>query len=61
MPEKIVVEVLTPEVVEKLNKRIDDLQAEVDRLRSQHTAFHGTLYELIEVVGSLRRSLRSGY
>lgn len=53
-PEKIVLEVVSPEVVSRLEARDDALRAEISRLDSKLEGLHRTIYELLETIGSLR-------
>lgn len=53
-PEKIVLEVVSPEVVSRLEARDEALREEVSRLEDKLEGLHRTIYELLETIGSLR-------
>ena len=53
-PEKIVLEVVSPEVVSRLEARDDALRAEISQLENKLEGLHRTIYELLETIGSLR-------
>ena len=53
-PEKIVLEVVSPEVVSRLEARDDELRAEISRLDSKLEGLHRTIYELLETIGTIR-------
>lgn len=53
---RIIVEVATPELVKRLEARIDDLRAENKLLREQHERLHKTVYRLMETVADLKRN-----
>ena len=53
-PERIVLEVVSPEVVSRLEARDDALRAEISQLENKLEGLHRTIYELLETIGSLR-------
>lgn len=54
IPERIVVEVVSHADVERLERRDDEIRAEIKRLESKVDGLHRTIYELIETIGKLR-------
>ena len=59
LPLKVVVEVVTQEVVSRLEADNQLLRQELKLLRDQHNALHSTVYRLIEAVGDLKRKGKS--
>ena len=55
LPSKIVVEVLTPETVSRLEARDEDLRKEIKNLENRMDGLHRTIYELIDAIGTLRK------
>lgn len=55
LPLKVVVEVVTPEVVSRLEADNQLLRQEMKQLRDKHEALHRTVYRLMEAVGDLKR------
>lgn len=55
-PLKVVVEVVTPEVVSRLEADNQLLRQENKQLRDKLESLHRTVYRLIDVVGELKRS-----
>lgn len=55
LPPKIVVEVATPEVVQRLEKDNEQLRHELKQLRAQHEQLHRTVYRLMDIVAEFRR------
>lgn len=54
---RIIVEVVTPEVVSRLEADNALLRQEMKQLRDRHDALHMTVYRLIETVADLKRKL----
>lgn len=54
---RIIVEVVTPEVVSRLEADNALLRQEMKQLRDRHEALHMTVYRLIETVGELKRQV----
>lgn len=54
-PVKVVVEVVTPEVVSRLEADNQLLRQELKQVRDRLNALHGTVYRLLETVGDMRR------
>ena len=54
-PVKVVVEVVTPEVVSRLEADNQLLRQELKQVRDRLNALHATVYRLLETVGDLRR------
>ena len=52
---RIVVEVLTPESVSRLEARDEELREEIHRLEGVIEGLHRTLYEVIEAISKLRK------
>lgn len=52
---RIIVEIVTPEVVSRLEADNALLRQEMKQLRDKHDALHMTVYRLIEKVGDLQR------
>lgn len=52
---RIVVEVVTPEVVSRLESDNALLRQEMKQLRDRHEALHRTVYRLLETVAELKR------
>lgn len=55
LPERIVVEVLTPETVNRLEARDEELRKEIKNLENRMDGLHRTIYELIDAIGKLRK------
>lgn len=55
LPERIVVEVLTPETVNRLEARDEELRKEIKNLENRMDGLHRTIYELIDAIGQLRK------
>jgi len=60
LPPRIVVEVVTPEVVSRLEADNALLRQENKDLRNKHEALHRTVYRLMETVADMRRQLEKG-
>ncbi len=56
-PMQVVVSVVTPEVVGRLEADNAALQTELKKLRSEKDALHHTVYRLIDVVGDLKKRM----
>lgn len=54
-PVRVVVEVVTPEVVSRLEADNTLLRQEMKQLRDKHEALHRTVYRLLDVVAELKR------
>lgn len=54
-PHKVVVEVVTPEVVSRLDAENQALRKELTQLKGQHGKLHETVYLLMEKVTDLKR------
>ena len=52
---RIIVEVVTPEVVSRLEADNALLRQEMKQLRDKHEALHRTVYRLLETVADMRR------
>ena len=52
---RIVLEVLTPETVSRLEARDDDLRQEINNINKRMDGLHRTIYELIDAIGKLRK------
>lgn len=52
---RIIVEVVTPEVVSRLEADNTLLRQEMKQLRDRHEALHRTVYRLLETVADLKR------
>lgn len=57
-PFRVVVEVVTPEVVTRLEKENQQLLQEVAQLRQQHNSLHATVYRLMDRFADLNRSVK---
>lgn len=57
LPLKVVVEVVTPEVVSRLEAENQELREEVKLLRGQHERLHQTVYRLMDVFNDFKRSI----
>ena len=57
-PFRVVVEVVTPEVVARLEKENKQLLQEVAQLRQQHNSLHATVYRLMDRFADLSRSVK---
>lgn len=57
-PFRVVVEVVTPEVVTRLEKENKQLLQEVAQLRQQHNSLHATVYRLMDRFADLSRSVK---
>lgn len=55
LPLKVVVEVVTPEVVSRLEADNQLLRQEMKQLRDKHEALHRTVYRLMDTVAELKR------
>lgn len=53
---RVVVEVVTPEVVSRLEADNTLLRQEMKQLRDKHEALHRTVYRLMEKVSDMTRS-----
>lgn len=58
LPLKVVVEVVTPEVVSRLEGDNALLRQEVKQLQDKQEALHRTVYRLMETVADLKREKR---
>lgn len=58
LPLKVVVEVVTPEVISRLEADNALLRQENKELRDKHEALHRTVYRLMETVSDLKRERR---
>ena len=54
-PTRVIVEVVTPEVVGRLEADNAALRSDLKKLRSEKDALHNTVYRLMDVVAELRR------
>ena len=54
-PIRVVVEVVSSEVVNRLEKENSDLRSEVSHLEKRLESVNRTLYELMEVLAELKR------
>ena len=52
---RIVIEVLTPEAVQRLEARDEALRVELQALENRVEGLHATMYELLEAFGDLKR------
>ena len=52
---RIIVEVVTPEVVSRLEADNALLRQEMKQLRDRHEALHRTVYRLLETVADMKR------
>lgn len=52
---RIILEVLTPEIVKRLEARDDELREEIAKLDNRMSGLHRTIYELIDTIGKLRK------
>lgn len=57
-PLRVVVEVVTPEVVTRLEAENAALRSELDILKSQHNSLHATVYRLMDRFAELKRSVK---
>lgn len=57
-PFRVVVEVVTPEVVTRLQEENVALRQELSRLQQQHNSLHGTVYRFMDQFVELKRSLK---
>lgn len=53
---RIVVEVVTPEVVDRLEADIAALRGEIKQLNDRHEKLHKTVYKLMEAVADMKRN-----
>lgn len=54
-PTRVVVEIVTPEVVNRLEADNQLLRQEMKQLRDKHEALHRTVYRLMDTVADLKR------
>ena len=54
-PTRVVVEIVTPEVVSRLEADNQLLRQEMKQLRDKHEALHRTVYRLMDTVADLKR------
>ena len=54
-PARVVVEIVTPEVVSRLEADNQLLRQEMKQLRDKHEALHRTVYRLMDTVADLKR------
>ena len=52
---RIILEVLTPESVKRLEARDDELREEITNLNNRISGLHRTIYELIDTIAQLRK------
>lgn len=52
---RIILEVVTPESVKRLEARDDELREEINGLKDRISGLHRTIYELIDTIGKLRK------
>lgn len=52
---RIILEVLTPESVKRLEARDDELRDEIANLNNRISGLHRTIYELIDTIAQLRK------
>lgn len=57
-PFRVVVEVVTPEVVTRLEADNAALRQELTQLRQQHNSLHATVYRLMDRFADLNRSVK---
>ena len=57
-PFRVVVEVVTPQVVTRLETENAELRQEVTELRKQHNSLHATVYRLMDRFADLSRSVK---
>lgn len=57
-PFRVVVEVVTPEVVSRLEAENKALREQVKLLQGQHNSLHATVYRLMDRFGELKRSVK---
>ena len=57
-PFRVVVEVVTPEVVTRLEKDNAELRQELTQLRQQHNSLHATVYRSMDRLADLNRSVK---
>lgn len=57
-PFRVVVEVVTPEVVARLEAENAALRSELTQLRERHNSLHATVYRLMDRFGDLKRSVK---
>ena len=57
-PIKIVIEVVTPESIKRLEEENESLRNEIKKLTGQHNKLHETVYRFMELFGELKRSLK---
>ena len=57
-PFRVVVEVVTPEVVTRLEAQNAALLQEVTQLRQQYNSLHATVYRLMDRFADLSRSVK---
>lgn len=53
-PIRVIVEVVSNEAVRRLEGRDDDIRKEVQQLEKRIEGLNGTIYELMEVIRTLR-------
>lgn len=58
-PTRVIVEVVTPEVVGRLEADNASLRSELKQLRAEKDSLHATVYRLMDVVGELRKKGKS--
>lgn len=54
-PINVVVQVVTPEVVNRLEAENQLLRQELKQIRDKHEALHRTVYRLMDVISDLRK------
>lgn len=52
---RIILEVLTPESVKRLEARDDELRDEITNINNRISGLHRTIYELIDTIAQLRK------
>lgn len=57
-PHKVVVEVVTPEVVSRLDGENQTLRKELTQLKAQHGKLHETVYLLMDKLMELKRGTK---
>lgn len=57
-PFRVVVEVVTPEIVNRLQEDNAALRKDLQQLQAQHNALHATVYRLLDRLSDLQRQLR---
>ena len=57
-PVRVVVEVVTPEIISRLEKENAELRKELTQLSDRYNSLHATVYRFLDQFVDLKRSLK---